>query len=211
MDRIRRWWKAILAMACAGLALGGAWGAWVSYRYPTVPDLVRVDLKDAFVFMGTDDFQRMFESHRRRYALALADRLRDKSLEELLIMTHDPRDLEARRRIVASIRHLPNSEEFSFKAMGIIADKLYQQPEIKRKVYLTVIALALEGEIGRHPDQYMLIDPTNFQGNMARFVSSQSPRTQAQFGQFLHDIERQRETLGLKEPVFVQRWFRTGQ
>src|SRR5687767_12814527 len=75
--------RIVLLAVCVGAAIwAGVW--WV--RYPNVPNVKTVSPDEAMAFIGTDDFNRMTERHRMRYALAATERLREKPFEELVAM-----------------------------------------------------------------------------------------------------------------------------
>jgi hypothetical protein len=72
-------------MVAVVLAIGGTvWGVVAWARYPKVPNVAKVDVNEAIAFVGTDDFNRMTESHRKSYLLGIADRLKEKTFPELL-------------------------------------------------------------------------------------------------------------------------------
>src|SRR5690348_13104153 len=81
--------SAVIATTLIVVAAGVWGGVWWA-RYPKVPDLARTDAGDAIRFIGTDDFNRMTEAHRKRYAVAAAEKLRDKSFQDLVAMSMTP-------------------------------------------------------------------------------------------------------------------------
>lgn len=184
-------------VACA-IVGAGTWATWRWMTYPDVPDVRSAQLDQVIGFMGTDDFNRMIERHRIEYALGVVDRLRGKSFEEilLLMMKQDPR----RQHIAANMRATPGNEKVTSAMLGMFFDKFYELSGPKKTLYLTTIALAQQGEIGKHPERFGLPPPNQFQGDLKGFMSRQPVRVQAQMGQFLIDLKKHRERMGLKEP-----------
>ena len=197
--RIRRLLVLTLAVSLALAALGGsAYGVWRWATYPDVPDVKVASAEDAVAFMGTDDFNRMTESHRQRYAMAVVEKMRDKPLEELIAMMLKR---DARRTAAAkNVRNLKGRDEIGGAMMRVFLDKFYEQPKVKRQGYLTMIAVAQQGQIGKNPERFGLPPADKLKKDWAKFMRKQPPRSQAQMGQFLIDLSKHREMMGLKEP-----------
>jgi hypothetical protein len=180
------------------LAVVACWGAWRWATYPSYPDAAAVPVEESIAFMGTDGFNRMFEWHRRRYALAVAEKMRENSFADILrmILERDPQREQAGR----NVRALESRREIGDAFMRVFLDKFFEEPAMKQKAYLTVFAYLQQTEIAKDPERVGLPSADEFKQGMARFISRQPPRVQGQMGQFLIDLRRQREILGLPEP-----------
>lgn len=183
------------------LVIGMSWGIWRWATYPDAPDPRTSDFQTMYNFVAGNDFDRMFESDRRDYVLAMAERLRDKPFEELVAMAmqRDP----SRKTVAQKIRHLPDHERIAGAFLNVFLDKFYELPEAKRTVYLMTFATLQNSRLVDHPERLGLPSADRFKRDMTRFISRQSPKTQAKTGQFLIDLRRQRENLGL--PDYIQR------
>ncbi len=197
----RRILRIALLAAIALVAGGGIVGLWIWRHYPKAPDVGKVPLKDAIAFMGTGDFNRLFERHRRQFAMAIVNRLRERSFEELVTMMMDQSDIDGRKRIADNLRKLPGHEEIGSRMFSIFLDKFYELPALSRAVYLTTFAIAQQGEMGKHPDRRLLPSPERFMKDLSNFLTRQPPHVQAQAGQFMLDLKQQRRRLGLKDPL----------
>lgn len=192
-----RWIAPPVALA---LAVGLGWGIWRWATYPKPPDPHHSDFQTMYNFVASKDFDRMFESDQQRYVLAMVERLRDKPFEELVAMgmQRDP----SRKDVAAKIHRLPNNEQIDGAFLSVFLDKFYEMPEAKRTIYLMTFATFQNSRLADHPERLGLPSADRFKRDMTRFVSRQSPRIQAKTGQFLIDLRRQRETLGL--PDYIQ-------
>src|SRR5688572_9102843 len=106
----RRWSRGRAAVVSLVVAFVGLCG-WTVYRwatYPTAPDVATVDLDTAINFMGSDDFNRLLERHRLRYAMAVVDRLSQSSFGELSLMMM--RWNERRAKIAKNLRDIDGSD-----------------------------------------------------------------------------------------------------
>ena len=131
--------SAVLVAAMVVIAAGVWGGVWWA-RYPTVPDLARTDAADAIRFIGTDDFNRMTEAHRKRYAIAAAEKLRDKSFQDLVAMSMTPDP--SYRRIAENMNRLKDRDAVGGAYMRVFLDKFFELPKDQREAYLTMWALA---------------------------------------------------------------------
>lgn len=183
------------------LAVGLGWGIWRWATYPKAPDPSTSNFETMYHFVAGKDFDRMFESDRRAYVLAMAQRLRDKPFEELVAMAmkRDP----SRREVAEKINHLPGREQIEGAFLSVFLDKFYEMPEAKRTVYLMTFVTLQNSKLADHPERLGLPSADRFKRDMTRFVSRQSPKVQAKTGQFLIDLRRSRETLGF--PEYIQR------
>src|SRR5918994_96307 len=71
--------------------VSGAWdrsrvGFWARQARDVLRERWRRDAVVALNFMATDDFNRMTEAHRKRYAIAAIERLREKGFKDLVSM-----------------------------------------------------------------------------------------------------------------------------
>ena len=191
----RRAGLALLVVAFVGFA---AWGVWRWATYPKVPDVATVDLNTAINFMGSDDFNRMLEGHRLRYAMAVVDRLSQSSFGELSMMMM--RWNERRAKIARNLRDIEGSDQLGSKLFAVFLDTFYAQSPAQQKAALFVIAAAQQGQINQHPAAFALPSTDEFKQDMGRFLSRQPPKVQAMCGQFLIDLKKQRDVMGLKDP-----------
>jgi len=197
----RRPWprgRTILALLVLTFVGFSGWGIFRWWTYPTVPDVATVDLNTAINFMGSDDFNRMLEGHRLRYAMAVVDRLSQSSFGELSMMMM--RWNERRAKIARNLRDIEGSDQLGSKLFAVFLDKFYAQSPAQQKAALFVIAAAQQGQINQHPAAFALPSTTEFKQDMGRFLSRQPPKVQAMCGQFLIDLKKQRDVMGLKDP-----------
>jgi hypothetical protein len=190
--------RTILALLVLTFVGFSGWGIFRWWTYPTVPDVATVDLNTAINFMGSDDFNRMLEGHRLRYAMAVVDRLSQSSFGELSMMMM--RWNERRAKIARNLRDIEGSDQLGSKLFAVFLDKFYAQSPAQQKAALFVIAAAQQGQINQHPAAFALPSTTEFKQDMGRFLSRQPPKVQAMCGQFLIDLKKQRDVMGLKDP-----------
>ena len=199
--RPRRPWprgRTILALLVLTFVGFSGWGIFRWWTDPPVPDVATVDLNTAINFMGSDDFNRMLEGHRLRYAMAVVDRLSQSSFGELSMMMM--RWNERRAKIARNLRDIEGSDQLGSKLFAVFLDKFYAQSPAQQKAALFVIAAAQQGQINQHPAAFALPSTTEFKQDMGRFLSRQPPKVQAMCGQFLIDLKKQRDVMGLKDP-----------
>jgi len=191
--------RRVIFATLALVAIGAAtYGAWLWVHYPTPPDVQKLSIDQALAFMSSDEFNRLRASQRKAFAIAVADKMREKSFGEILWMMsrNDPR----REQRFKNLRAIPDHEDVGAAYVRVFLDRFYAEGALKRKVYLTTFAALQQTEIGKHPEQFGLPNAEQFKKDMGRFFSNQSPRVQAQMGQFLIDLKKQRSVLGLKDP-----------
>jgi hypothetical protein len=190
--------RATLAVLMLALAGGGGWGAWRWWKYPKAPDVKTASLEDCLHFMSTDEFNRMFESDRKRFALASMEKMRERSFGQLLMLIAKPDpDFPNRSR---NLRQLEDRGEVVAVAARVFLDKFFDEPPEKQKIYLASFALLQQGEIAQHPERFGLPPPDQFKQDFGGFLAHQPPRVQGQMGQFLRSLKQQRQAMGLKEP-----------
>jgi hypothetical protein len=174
------------------------WGIHRWATYPTVPDVKTTDLESAINFMGSEDFNRMLQRHRLAYALAVVDRLGQASFAEILrIMINRG---ENRPRVARNLAALEGREQISAKMFAIFLEKYYALSPTERQVAMVSIIAVQQGIISKDPKEFGLPTMDELRHDMSRMMSRQSPRVQAMCGQFLIDMKRQRDKLGLKDP-----------
>jgi len=195
----RRWGsRAVLTVVLlAGLGIAG----WVVHRwanYPSAPDVAAVDLESAINFMATEEFNRLLERHRLRYAMAVVDRLGQSSFSELamIMMRWD----ERRVKIAQNLRDIEGHDRLGSRVFAIFLEKFYDQSPAQRQAALVMIAMAQQGQIASRPQAFALPSIDEFKQDMGRFLTRQPPRVQAMCGQFLIDLKNQRTAMGLKDP-----------
>ncbi|MCC6423579.1 MAG: hypothetical protein IT447_08890 [Phycisphaerales bacterium] len=183
------------------LAVGLGWGVWRWATYPKAPDPKSSNFETMFNFVSGKDFDRMFESDRRQYVLAMVEKLRQKPFEELVAlgMKRDPNY----RVVGKKIRGMDDHEQIESAFLSLFLDKFYEMPEAKRTVYLMTFVTLQNSKLDEHPERMGLPSTDRFKRDMTRFISRMSPKIQAKTGQFLIDLRRQREVLGF--PEYIQR------
>ena len=212
--RVRLATRALLGVLAISLLATGAWGVHRWATYPDVPDVATADLNESIAFMGTDEFNRLFARHRKAYALAIVNELEKKSFEDLvrLMMDRNGRRLGG---AVRNFRDIPGREEIEDAFGRLFLNKFYEMPKLKRDMYLAMFAgferMARQRErqggqsaqtaAGTQPDRPRrrggLPTPDRFKAEWSKFVTRQPPRVQAQTGQFLMDLRKQREMMGM--------------
>ena len=196
----RRWSRGralLLALVLTFVTFSGL-GIYRWATYPSAPDVATVDLDTAVNFMGTDDFNRLLERHRLRYAMAVVDRLSQSSFYDLSMMMMRWNDRRA--KIAKNLRDIEGHDQLGSKVLAIFLEKFYAQSPAERKAALIFLAAAQQGQIAQHPQAFALPTSDQFKQDMSRFLTRQPPRTQAMFGQFLLDLKKQRDAMGLKDP-----------
>src|SRR5688572_1840124 len=187
----------VAALVVAFVALAG-WGVYRWATYPVAPDVASVDLDTAINFMGSDDFNRLLERHRLRYAMAVVDRLSQSSFYDLSMMMMRWNDRRA--KIARNLRDIEGHDQLGSKVLAVFLEKFYEQSPAERRAALIFLAAAQQGQIAQHPQAFALPTTEEFKQDMGRFIARQPPRTQAMFGQFVLDLKKQRDSMGLKDP-----------
>jgi hypothetical protein len=203
--------RVILAIVCVTALGAGVWGlAWWA-RYPKVPNLAKVQLTEGIDFIGSDEFNRMTEAHRKRYTMAVIEKLREKPFKDLVSLMMGSAGNPKRRKAAENVNRLSSrddKEALGAAAMRVFLDKFYELPKGERESYLTLWALAEKaGGMGRRPGgttrpttQPHFPTAEEVEKGWSRFISHQPPRTAAQMGQLMNDMRRKREALGVKSP-----------
>jgi hypothetical protein len=190
--------RAALTLLALAFAAGAGWGAWRWWTYPKAPNVKTASLEDCLHFMSTNEFNRMFESDRTRFALATMEKMRERSFGQLLVLIAKPDpDFPNRAR---NLRQMEERGEVVAAAVRVFLDKFFDEPPAKQKVYLASFALLQQGEIAQHPERFGLPPPDRFKQDFGGFLAHQPPRVQGQMGQFLRDLKQTRQSMGLKEP-----------
>ena len=183
----------LLSLVAAAILVVGGWGIWRWATYPVKPDVAHVDVNESIAFIGTNDFNRLFESDRKKYVLAVIDRLHEKSFPELIAL--GTFNESHHREAAANVRSLEGREEIEGAMLRLILDKFYEQSPAVRSVYLSGLvmmdqAARSKGRSGAIPT------PDRLRKDMAKIIGRQSPQTVARFGQFLVDVEQHRRQMG---------------
>ena len=206
----RTLFRVIVSVACLAALVAGVWGAVWWARYPKAPDLAKVDLAEGIDFIGTDEFNGMTEAHRKRYTMAVIEKLREKQFKDLVSLVMGNAHSRRAAENVNRLSSRDDKEELGAAAMRVILDKFYELPKGERESYLTLWALAEKaGGMGRRRGG--TTQPTTrpearfptaeeVEKGWSKFISRQPPRTAAQVGQLMSDMRRKREALGVKSP-----------
>jgi hypothetical protein len=180
------------------ILVAGGWGIWRWVTYPEAPDIATAELETSIAFVASDDFNRMFERHRRRFIEAMIARLGEESFPELLalVMQQD----ENRRDLMRNLRRIEGHEDLAARFYGMFLDRFYDQPKTIRDAYLSMLIVAQQQGLGERTRELGLPSEDDLKRSMTEFVTRQPPRVQAQTTQFLLDLRRQREALGYPDP-----------
>jgi hypothetical protein len=188
-----RWFKVgAVALLLVGIGVGAFW--WM--KRPKMPPVS--DAASGMKFMASDDFNKLTESQRLAYAMQVVDRMRGLPYDEYLHLMLRPDDL--RMRLAENMRRVPGHEKFGSALFALFLDRFWEQNPGKRTGTLMIIALAQQGQFGKHPERYGLPSADEIKTEMNKFVTRQPVKTQAQCAQFMVELKRQREFMGLKEP-----------
>ena len=211
----RQWARLAMRVGAALLALTILVGAtWAIHRwatYPDVPDVAEAGFDTSVAFLGSEDFSRMFEGHRKRYVLSIVDSLKDKPFEELVRLMLE-RDA-ARQKAARNVMNLKDRGDVEDAFGRLFIDKFYEQPKLKRDMYLMMFVSA--ERLGRRPGDVATTQqgtgagqqrrnrgeppsPERFKEAFARFTTRQAPQTQAKIAQFFMDVRKQQEIMGIK-------------
>ena len=193
-----RWLRFLQFLAALALLAAAGYGLYRYATYPAAPDPATADAPTLRAFIASDAFNNLTQAHRERLALGYVDRLRDQSFGDLLksMLAQDP----LRKRMSANVRRMDAKEKVGGAFLGLFLDKLDELNGAQRTAMLTAMAYAQQAEIARRADEFGQPTPDKFKSDMGRFLAHQPPRVQGQMGQFLIDLKRQRQYLGLSDP-----------
>ena len=193
-----RRWVRFTSAGLAGAVVVGAIVFWI--MYPSPPDVDKVDASESLAFIGSDEYNKMFEWHRKQFALAVVDKLRDKSFDELIqMMMNGGRDPKM-RKVGENVRKLEDHDDIGDAVFSMLLDKFYEQPEGKRQVYLMMAVRMEQGAAGRNPERFNIPSPDRFKKDLGRFMTRQSPQVQGKTARLIGDVRKQRKTMGLPDP-----------
>jgi len=104
-----------------------------------------------------------------------------------------------------------DKDEIGAAFMRVAMDNFYSQSRSDQTAYLMSLALAEKAAKALGPstkpttqptakknDPWKVPTPEKLEHDMAKFLSTQPPRTVAQMSQFMSDLRRQREFFGVK-------------
>lgn len=221
---MRTYWRRITIVAVGTpMLVAAVWALVWWIRYPSVPDPSKMDAVDALNFIATDDFNKMTESHRKEYAIASIERLREKPFKDIVSMAMGGKEgekrLADRKAIGANIMKLEqdaDKKEIGSAALRVFLDKFYDLPKTDRDTYLTL--WAMQEKMGRNkpkdgdgdkkdgdpakgkPGEPRMPSPAEVESAWGDFLQHQPPRTAAQMGQLMEDMRKKRQMLGIKQP-----------
>jgi hypothetical protein len=181
-----------VALLLAGIGIG----AFLWMKRPKMPPVT--DAASGIRFMASDDFNKLSESQRLKYAMEVIDRMRALGYDEYLHLILAPD--EQQMRLAANLRKVPGHEQFTSALFAMFLDRFWDQNPGKRSATLMLVALAQQGQFGKHPERYGLPSADQIKNEMNKFVTRQPLKTQAQCAQFMVELKRQREFMGLKDP-----------
>jgi hypothetical protein len=179
--------------------LATALAVWIYVTYPKAPDVAKADINDSLDFMGSEDFKRMFEFDQRKYALALVEKLREKSFDELIgmMLSRNP----AHREIGRNLRDSEFRHEVEAALANVLLDEFYEQPEGKRNYYLT-LAMTMEQQSGKGktpPGGIKIPSAEKFKDSFGEFLTRQPPNVQGKAARLIMDIRRHRKAFGMPD------------
>lgn len=200
---MKRQRRIIIASLGVCFSAAAVWALVWWLRYPKIPDVANVELKQAMSFLTTDDFLRLTAADRKKYVKAVAARYNDVPFKDLVGRMFEPEHRELNRAIANNLRKIPEDEQLGAPFLELFLDKFYRLTPYERQQYLTTIALAQQAQFGKDGDSRLatLRDPARFQTEMSRFMSRTTPQLQAKMGQFMLDLKRTRNIMGLKDPA----------
>lgn len=196
MRRDVKRWSTWLGISAGVLAIG--FGIWTWLTYPDPPDVATSDVNVSLAFMGSEEYNQMYEFHRRQYALDLVKKMREKSFDELmtLMLSRDP----VHREVARNLHDSSFREEVENELFSVLLDKFYEQPDAKRNVYLTMIVM-MEGQaMQRRPGEFRIPSADQFKKDLGEFMSRQPPNVQGKTARLIMDVRKQRQVLGMKDP-----------
>src|SRR4051794_74447 len=100
--------KTFAALLLLGAMITGSRLAWWSVHYPRVPNVKTMDPDDAIAYMAGDEFNRLTQRDRKRFCLAVVDRMNEKRFGELLMMVFQRSG--DRRRAAKNVSLLPRED-----------------------------------------------------------------------------------------------------
>lgn len=194
--------RTIVITACvfaAGLAAAAAVLFVTRDRTPDPPDVTAISLRDAMQFEASADYDKMSAAKRSAFSEGVRRKLDALPFEEMLRTALDPANMDMQRKRLANLRKLPNYAELHSRYVADFLQKFYKLPPLKRKVYLSALALYQEAEFRLDPSRYKLPDPGEFQADAFKLFAKQPAATKAHAMQFMIDLRQQRQKLGLKD------------
>src|SRR5438094_9737337 len=97
-----KWRPIIIASLVSLITIGIVF--WI--RYPKPPDIRKLTIDQTLAYMASDDFNKLTASQRRKFAIASAEKMREKSFGEILWMLARP-DPQREKRF-ANLRKIPD-------------------------------------------------------------------------------------------------------
>jgi hypothetical protein len=207
----RRSLRILIGMLTLLVFAGGVYGTVWWLRYPSAPDPNAAPFADAVRYMGSDEFGQLTQRHQKRYALSVIERSRQMPFKELVSMMMS--DQENRKAAAKHINQLPEKDKDDIGAafIRVAMDNFFSQSRSDQQAYLMSLALAEKAAkalgpstrpttqpAGRKGDEWKVPSPEQLEKEMAKFLSTQPPRTVAQMSQFMSDLRRTREFFGLR-------------
>jgi len=192
---------ALFAVAGVVLAAGACGGIYWA-RYPKVPDVSKAPLDEAMHFAATDDFNRMAEWHRKRYLLALANRMHEKSFADLMAMMMGG-DADRKKQLEnEKLLSEADRKEIQAAFFRLMLDKFFEMSKAQRSTFLMMAALAEKAGSTHHRagQPSGLPTPQQIQKGMSDFLSQQPPHTAAQVDEAMSEWNQKRQMLGIKDP-----------
>src|SRR5688500_5589094 len=137
-------WACATLAALAAAALAG----FVALRAdaePVAPDPAKISLIESLRFVASDDFNRMSPRRRIDFVDAAIARANRMGFEELFLLLTDADVAALRERAGRNARAIPGHQKVAGRLYGVLLDKFYALPPMRRKLYLTTLVLMLEG------------------------------------------------------------------
>jgi hypothetical protein len=193
--------KRLSLTATAALLLLSAYAARIWLLYPKPPDINKALLSECLIFASGDEFNRMFESHRRQYANALYARIAKLPLLEIGHLILDDATRWRILKFQQNLRRLPNSSAIEDHFYCLCLDRFYALPPLGQRAIILATALMIEQPMRSNPNWTNRPTDDQVATHLLRYVQNYPPHYQALACKFALDVRKQRESLGLNDPM----------
>ena len=190
--------NAVLILVLVSGLTAGTWALRNWYRNRLAPDVRKVATTQAVNFMASADFNRLTESRRKQYVMDLIEQMGRKTFAELLgmMISGDDQQKQAAKNVQQLSR--ADRDEIGSRFMQMFLTKFYEQDAKHRADCLSMMVMAgASGRGAARAKEYNLPSPDNLKNDLAKFVTNQPPHAQAQLSQFMLDLSKQQEALGV--------------
>ena len=103
------------------------------------------------------------------------------------------------KSVSVNVKQSGSRDEIEAAVLRVALDKLYEEPPVKRSVYLwSLVKMQQAGGTGT--EGIGLPSPQQLQKDVTRVVTRPPPQTVAKMGQFVQDLQEQRKRMGVPNP-----------